>query len=112
MDGSKGDDPENKDVSPRGPGGGTLALALSPPRVDILDPASLVHRQICKYYEEPDNFFIGKILSYRLPEGDDDPELSGKVLYHVKYEDGDEADYVIEELAPLLTPKIYTKKTH
>ena len=81
LDGSKGDDPENKDVSPRGPGGGTLALALSLPRVDILDPASLVHRQICKYYEEPDNFFVGKFLSYRLPEGDDDPELSGKVLY-------------------------------
>ena len=34
----------------------------------------------------------------------DDPELSGKVLYHVEYEDGDEADYFIEDLGPLLIP--------
>ena len=45
-----------------------MVLAPRPAGTDVpvVDPASLVHRQIFKYYDEHDNIFIGTIQSFKL----------------------------------------------
>ena len=81
--------------------GGALAATHG---LDPVNPASLVNRQICKCFYEYENFFIGTVVSFTLPEADDTPDLAGTVLFHVVYADGDESDYTLQQLEPLLIP--------
>ena len=48
--------------------------------------------------------FILKFVSFRLPEADDPSDIANKTLFKVEYEDGDIAEYCIDEIAPLLIP--------
>ena len=70
--------------------GAQLALMANDTGVNE-DPKSYIGRQIAKQYEGI--FYVGKIVSFELPEADDVPDIANEVLYKVAYEDGDSAKY-------------------
>jgi len=70
---------------------------------DDFNPASLIGRQIAKQFDK--FLYVGKIVSFTLPEPDDTPKIAAEgALFRVKFDDGDVEEYNVGEIRQHLIP--------
>jgi hypothetical protein len=80
----------------------TAEPPVSPRREESPSPDSLVGRKVLKEYGDS-GWHYGQVTSFAVPSPTDSPETASLgILFHVVYEDNDEADYTLQQLQDII----------